>query len=57
MTIGQMRLFVREAVQLEREQRAAFVQDVYAAAAGVMAEDGHQAVQQRVAALCKPLGG
>lgn len=38
MTVGQMRLHMREGDRVERQRRAAFVADVFAAAAGVMGD-------------------
>lgn len=46
MTIGQMRLFLREGERLKRQERAAFIADMHCAASGVMGEaDG---VQRRI---------
>lgn len=43
MTLGQMRLFLREGEKVKRHERAAFVADVHCAAQGVMSDsDGAQ---------------
>lgn len=48
MTLGQMRLFLREGEKLKRAARAAFIADVHTAVSGVMSEgDGvQQAIDQ-----------
>lgn len=46
MTLGQMRLFLKEGERLKRQERAAFISDVHCAASGVMGDaDG---VQKRI---------
>ncbi len=49
MTIGQMRLFLKEGERIKRQQRATFVADVYLAAGAVMGgKDGADAVRSRL---------
>lgn len=56
MTIAQMRLFLSEGERIKRQERAAFISDVYTAAAGVMG--GGEAVQQAIERLQarRPIG-
>jgi hypothetical protein len=48
MTLGQMRLFLREGERLKRAARAAFIGDVYCAVAGMMGEGGGDHVQAAI---------
>lgn len=48
MTLGQIRLFIREADQIERRRRAAFISDVHAAVSGLLSEGGGEGTQDRI---------